>query len=123
MTPLLLIAGGSLGTLARYYGTKAIGEWTGSFAAGTFSVNVLGAFTIGLFLTLSQERFDWPSEWRLLVAAGFLGAFTTFSTLAWETWRFADVRDFGQATLNLGGTIVLGMIAVWAGAQLARAVS
>jgi CrcB protein len=120
MTPLYLILGGALGTLARYYGATRVGEWAHSNAIGVFAVNVVGAFVIGLFLTLSEDRGGFSREARLLVATGFLGAFTTFSAITWDTLQFAEARDFPSAALNLFGTFVVGMAAVWLGAQAAR---
>jgi len=120
MTPLYLIIGGSLGTLARYYGATRVAEWANSNAAGVFAVNIVGAFMIGLFLALSEERGGFSREARLLVATGFLGAFTTFSAITWDTLQFMEARDVAAAALNLLGTLACGMAAVWLGSQAAR---
>ncbi len=120
MTALLVAAGGALGAIARHYGASRLTEWTNSGALGIFVVNIVGAFLIGLFLTLSVDRFGWASEWRLFVAVGFLGAFTTFSALAWDTLQFAEAGDMLALTANLAGSVVVGMAAVYAGATLAR---
>jgi len=119
---LYLIIGGSLGTLARYFITGWVDDLAGPGGLGVFVVNISGAFVIGLFLTASEERFLWPSELRLLVAVGFLGAFTTFSTLAWETKQMLDVADLARATLNIAGSVICGMIAVYAGSALGRVI-
>jgi len=120
MTVLYLVIGGALGTVARYYVADRLGAWTDSGAMGIFAVNVLGSFLIGLFLGLGEQRFEWSFETRVLVATGFLGGFTTFSTLTWQTYGLADVGDYTAATLNLIGSIVAGMAAVYAGVGLAR---
>jgi CrcB protein len=120
LTPLYLIFGGSLGTLARYYGATRVAEWANSNAIGVFAVNVTGAFIIGLFLTLSEERVGLSRDVRLLVATGFLGAFTTFSAITWDTLQFMEARDVVSAMLNVAGSITFGMAAVWLGAQVAR---
>lgn len=120
MTPLLLIIGGSLGTLARYYAADRVGMWTNSGAFGIFAVNIAGSFAIGLFLTLGEGRVSISSEARILVAVGFLGAFTTFSTLTWQTLQLMEIRDYGAAALNVAGSLIVGMLAVWAGAGVAR---
>ena len=78
------------------------------------------AFLIGLFLTLGQERLELSFHMRILVATGFLGGFTTFSTLTWQTHEFLQIRDFAAATLNIVGSVVVGMAAVYAGAAAAR---
>jgi CrcB protein len=119
MNVLYLVIGGSLGTLARYYATGWVG---GSRGLGVFAVNIVGAFVIGLFLTLSEDRFLWPSELRLLVATGFLGAFTTFSTWQWESLQMLELHDVVGACLNLGGSLACGLLAVYLGTVVGRAV-
>jgi CrcB protein len=120
MTALYLVLGGSLGTLARYFLTGQIDDWTGPRWLGVFAVNIIGSFVIGLFLTLSEERFMWPSELRVLIAVGFLGAFTTFSTLTWESMQMLQLHDVVGASMNLALSIVCGMLAVYGGVTLAR---
>ena len=120
MAPLYLIIGGSLGTLARYYVTGAVDDLAGPSGLGVFVVNIVGSFIIGLFLTLSEERFMWPPETRILVATGFLGAFTTFSTFTWETLQMLEVRNIAGAGLNIVGSVACGLAAVYAGTVLAR---
>jgi CrcB protein len=120
MNALYLIVGGSLGTLSRYYVTGWIDDWLGPRPLGVFAVNIVGSFLIGLFLTLSEERFLWPAELRVFIAIGFLGAFTTFSSLTWETLQLLQVRDIAGGTLNLAGSILVGMAAVYAGSVTGR---
>ena len=120
MNALYLIAGGALGTLARYYVSGWFADLGGPRPLGVFVVNVVGSFLIGLFLTLSEERFLWPSELRVLVAIGLLGAFTTFSTLTWETLQLMEARDFVGALLNMVGSLIIGMLAVYGGVVAAR---
>lgn len=120
MNVLYLVLGGSLGTLARYYVSGQVDDWAGPRWFGIFAVNIIGSFAIGLFLTLSEERFLWPPELRTLVAIGFLGAFTTFSTLTWETLQMLELRDAGGAALNLSLSAACGMLAVYLGAVTAR---
>lgn len=119
-TALLIAAGGALGALARHYGASRLADWTNSGAFGIFVVNIAGAFLIGLFLTMSEDRLGWAPEWRFFVVVGFLGAFTTFSTLAWDSLQFAEAGDMLALTANLAGSIVVGMAAVYAGASVAR---
>lgn len=120
MTLIWLVLGGAAGTVARYYLAERVTDATGSFAAGILVVNVLGSLAIGLFLGFAEVRFDWPEELRILVATGFLGGFTTFSALAWQTYRFADAGDAGAAIANVALSLALGMAAVWAGASAAK---
>lgn len=120
MTIVYLIIGGSLGTLARYYVSGRVDDLAGPTGAGVFAVNIAGSFIIGLFLTMSEERFLWPPEVRLLVAIGFLGSFTTFSSLMWETLQMVELRSLAGATLNIALSVTAGMLAVWAGTALGR---
>ena len=62
----------------------------------------------------------WPSELRILVAVGFLGAFTTFSTLSWETVQMLEIRNVAGASLNIVGSLLCGIAAVYAGIGVAR---
>ena len=123
MNAMYLVVGGALGTLARYYAGLAITNATGGRSLATFAINVTGSFIIGLFLALGQERNAWSNAIVLLVAVGFLGGFTTFSTFAWQTLQLAEDGNTAGALFNVGGSIVAGLIAVWAGASLARALS
>jgi CrcB protein len=120
MTILYLAIGGALGTVARYAVADRVGAWTDSGAFGIFAVNIAGSFLVGLFLTLGQERLELSFHMRILVATGFLGGFTTLSTLTWQTHEFLQIRDFAAATLNIVGNVVVGMAAVYAGAAAAR---
>ena len=122
MNAIYLVVGGALGTLARYYVSGWFADLGGPKPLGIFVVNIAGAFLIGLFLTLSEERFLWPAELRVLIAVGFLGAFTTFSTLTWETLQLLEVRDLIGATANIAGSVICGMLAVYAGTLLGRVV-
>ncbi|MBI5284665.1 MAG: fluoride efflux transporter CrcB [Chloroflexi bacterium] len=123
MNVVYLAIGGAAGTLSRYYVTGRVADWSGGTAGlGVFAVNIIGSFIIGLFLTLSEERFMWPSQLRLLIAVGFLGAFTTFSSLTWETLQMLELRDVAAASLNIGGSVVCGLLAVYLGSVLGRAI-
>lgn len=122
MNVIYLALGGALGTLSRYYVQGRVADWTIAPGAGVFVVNIIGSFMIGLFLTLSEERFLWPAQLRLLVAVGFLGGFTTFSTLSWETLQMLELRDVVGASVNVGGSIVCGLLAVYLGSVLGRAI-
>ncbi len=123
MNIIYLAIGGALGTLSRYYVTGRVSDWSGATAGlGVFTVNIIGSFIIGLFLTVSEDRFLWPAGLRLFVAVGFLGGFTTFSSFTWETLQMVEARDFMVATLNITGSIICGMAAVYAGSVLGRAI-
>ncbi len=122
MNIVFLAVGGALGTLSRYYVTGRVADSFGPNWLGVFTVNIIGSFIIGLFLTLSEERFMWPAQLRLLIAVGFLGGFTTFSSLTWETLQMLELRDITGASLSIGSNIFVGLLAVYAGSALGRAI-
>jgi CrcB protein len=123
LTPWLLIAlGGSLGAVSRYGIDRVMIGFMGPTVLGTFAVNITGSFLLGLFLTLSDERFGWSSELRVLVAVGFLGSFTTFSTLTVASLQLAGSGEWQRATINVAGSIAVGLIAAFLGIAAGRAV-
>src|SRR5512147_2233286 len=90
---LLVMAGGAVGSMARYAaGSVIMTRFGGRFPLGTLVVNVTGSFLIGLLMTVFAERLPHP-YWRLLLVVGFLGGYTTFSSFEYETW--AAVREGG----------------------------
>jgi CrcB protein len=112
--------GGALGALARYGLDEWIGRRAGAFPWGILVVNVTGAFLIGFFTEALEPRFE--TGWvRPLVVTGFLGAYTTFSTLSLDTYRLLDRGELDQALVNVVGTVVLGLLAVWAGLRVGQA--
>ena len=115
-TRLILIAiGGALGALSRY----AVSAWfVGRIPAGTLLVNVGGCLLIGLFMGYSVERHWLGHQTRLFFVTGFLGALTTFSTFGWESFSFAEKKDFALAFTNIALHLVLGLAAVAAGFHL-----
>ena len=121
MSYLLILAGGGVGSLARYLvGSAVMTRLVTRFPLGTLVVNVTGSFLIGLLMTLLTERFQPHPNWRLVLVVGFLGGYTTFSSFEWET--YAAVRDggFWIGLANVVGSVSLGYAAVWLGALLAR---
>ena len=118
---LLVAIGGGAGALARYIAASAImTRFGGKFPLGTLVINVTGSFLIGFLMTMLTERFELDPRWRLLLVVGFLGGYTTFSSLEWET--YTAVRDGGLWTgmLNVVSSIMIGYVAVWLGAVLAK---
>jgi len=80
---------------------------------------VSGSFLIGLILTL-LARTTASAYWRYLVPIGFIGAYTTFSTFEYETLRAIQDGQVMTGLLNVGLSLVIGFIAVWAGASIGR---
>ena len=111
---------GALGALARYGLDELIGRRSGAFPWGIFVVNITGAFLIGVMVEALEPRFE--GSWvRAAVVTGFLGAYTTFSTFSLDTFRLLDAGHTGQAAFNAFGTLAAGLLAVWLGLTLGRA--
>jgi CrcB protein len=111
------------GALGRYYITELTKATIGKDFSyyGTFFINVTGCFIIALFYTLAEKRFrNLPSEVRLIVATGFCGAYTTFSTYGLETVTQVDKSNDTIALLYWLGSMVVGMLAVQLGVILGR---
>lgn len=118
----LVIAGGGLGSAARYLAGIWMIEHAGSaFPWGTLSVNVVGSFLIGLLATLADESGWFGPDTRLFLVAGVLGGFTTFSAFSFETWRLLDQGEPARSILYVGSSVGLGLAAALAGVAMARA--
>lgn len=121
MTLVLIAAGGALGSVARYLVDGWVLDRVGaSFPFGTLTVNLTGAFALGLLSALTIDRSILPADIRAPVMIGFLGAYTTFSTLMLESWRLVESGDVAWGTLNLVGSAALGIVAVVGGLSLGR---
>ncbi len=93
-----------------------------TFPYGTLIINVTGSLILGFFITLVTDRFLVDPRWRLLIAIGFLGAYTTFSTYTYESVTMILRGQIWLGFLNLFGSSILGALAVTAGILLGRAV-
>lgn len=122
--PILLIGlGGFAGAVARYLVDGAVAERTGGgFPWGTLVVNLSGSFVLGLLFALTAERAILPSDIRGPVMIGFIGAYTTFSTWMLESWQLIEGGSYLPAIANLGGSVVLGLLAMVAGLVIGRAI-
>ena len=111
MNTLLIILGASIGAPARY----AIDQYLRRFTTklyGTFSVNILGSFLIGLTFNSSENVND-------LLAIGFAGAFTTWSTFMLDIYLAYELKRYSEAAANLVMSLGFGLLAAWIGIQLA----
>lgn len=124
LTVGLIGVGGFLGANARYWlGLWAARRWGITFPYGTLLINVSGSFLLGFFLTLTTERLLVHPNWRLLVAIGFLGAYTTFSTFTYESVALLRDGAWLAGLLNLIGSLFLGVLGLVIGSALARLVT
>lgn len=117
----LIGLGGFLGANARYLVSGWAAErWGASFPFGTLLVNVTGSLALGFFLTLANERALIDPRWRLFLAIGFVGAYTTFSTYAFESFAFLGEGQGWLALLNLFSNNLISLVGVLLGSALAR---
>ena len=120
MSYLWVALGGAVGAAARYGVSQwAGGRWGWSFPWGTFAVNITGSLAIGLLTSLLIGRGADPA-YRLLLATGFLGGYTTFSAFSLETLSLVESRRFGEAALYVGGSVLMGLLACLSGLALGR---
>lgn len=119
---LLIAFGGAFGSVARVWvSSVSAARWGFAFPYGTFIVNLVACFVIGLSITYLGKRAGLNTGWRYLVGIGFIGAFSTFSTFEWETFSMIRAAAIGLAVLYAGGSFMLGLISVWSGSRLGDA--
>src|SRR5215467_14370099 len=113
---------GALGALARYALDGVVSRrFPSSLPWGTFVVNVSGAFALGFLMTLMTEQLSTAPWLRSALAIGLLGAYTTFSTLSYETYRLLEDGALSLAAANMLGSAAAGLFAVYVGVVAARA--
>ncbi|MFN2451010.1 MAG: fluoride efflux transporter CrcB [Candidatus Dormibacteria bacterium] len=119
-----ILGGGAVGAYGRYLVDGLVSRrTTGAFPWGTFVVNISGAFVLGLLATVLTARTTLDPAIRTSLTIGFLGAYTTFSTLAFESARLIEGGNYSAAFVNLAGSILVGLAAVFAGMAAGRALS
>ena len=116
-----LATAGALGTLCRY-GLSGIVQRAGAarFPWGTWSVNALGCFLFALVWALAEERLVISGQTRFIILTGFMGAFTTFSTMAFETGELLRESEWLLAMANLAGQNCVGLACLYLGFVAAR---
>jgi CrcB protein len=118
---LLVALGGGVGSVARYLCQRWVSElFAYPWPFGTFMVNVSGCFVIGVILGIADKNSLITSEWRLLLATGFCGGYTTFSAFAVENTGLLRAGHFWSAGLYIGLSVLLGILAVFGGLALFR---
>ena len=122
MAWLLVALGGAGGSVLRYGVGRLAASYLGpTTVMGTFIVNVSGSFLLGLFIALALEKASLSGNLRALVAVGFLGGYTTFSTLSLESVRLVEDGELVRAAASILGNLVLGLAAAYIGLLLGRA--
>ncbi len=118
----MIAIGGAAGALARYQLAAVVqARVPAGFPWGTFVVNVTGCLVMGIAATLLAERLVVHPNWRYLIPIGFIGAYTTFSTFEFETFRAVTEGAWLIGAVNIVASVLAGYVALWAGVVLARA--
>ena len=121
MTLLFLAVGGAFGAVSRYLVQGWVQDLLGGrFPWGTFTVNITGSFLLGLLFALAMDRAILSPEVRVPLMVGFIGSYTTFSTLMLDSWVLVEEGDIVHMLGNLAGSVLVGMVAVVAGLAVGR---
>lgn len=114
--------GAVLGANARYaLSLWAAERWGATFPYGTLIINLTGSLILGVFLTFATERALVDPRYRLLIAVGFCGSYTTFSTYTYESLNLMLNGSWGAGLINLLGSSGLGLVTVALGILIGRA--
>ena len=121
---LLLGAGGCIGSMARYLMVTSVDKKFNSiFPYGTLAVNIVGSLLLGFLLACLSNKNDASAfHWKLFLGGGFCGGFTTFSAFAVENFNLLSEKFYGTAMMYMSVSMLGGLLAVWAGFIIARAV-
>jgi CrcB protein len=118
---LMAAAGGALGSSARYLVNVGAGKLIGmGFPWGTLIVNIAGCFIMGLLVGWGALKGALSQEARVFLATGVLGGFTTFSAFSADFALLVERKNFGLSALYVTGSVVLSLVAVFAGIYLVR---
>ena len=121
-TALAIAAGGALGAVSRHLLDSFVNRHVGDdFPWGIFVVNVSGSFVLGALVGLFAHKLGVPLWLQAAATVGFLGAFTTFSTYMLQIYRSASTGHLAIAFANAFGSLAAGLLALYAGILLARA--
>src|SRR5258706_2278526 len=112
---------GSLGALARFFVAKHLeSKFETNLPLGTMVVNLSGCFILGFFMAVTSGRLAVSDTTKLAIGVGFVGAYTTFSTLMYDSVKLSQDGEHYKAGLNLLISLLVGLAAVWLGAICGR---
>ncbi|WP_296638467.1 fluoride efflux transporter CrcB [Polaribacter sp.] len=117
---LFVFIGGGFGSVLRYCISKWLNNTETGIPYGTFAVNILGSFLIGLILGYAAKTDTISDNHTLLLATGFCGGFTTFSTFAYENHVFLKSGDFSSFAFYTIASFAIGFLAVFAGVYVIK---
>jgi fluoride exporter len=118
---VLIALFGAIGTLARYGLQGVVQIRTGAtFPYGTLLINLSGCFLLGFIGQLTVNRLVISPDWRVAIAVGFFGGYTTFSSFGWETAKMLEDSEWIRATTYVTASVVAGLLLSVAGIRLAN---
>ena len=117
---LLVFIGGGTGSVLRYIIGKLLNNSENGIPYGTFTATILGSLLIGIILGLAAKNETLNQNYTLLLATGFCGGFTTFSTFAYENHIFLKSGDFTSFAFYTIASFIIGFLAVFAGIYLIK---
>ena len=117
---LLVFIGGGFGSSLRYLFGRYLNSTETGIPWGTFAANIIGSLLIGIILGVAAKNDTLSQSQTLLLATGFCGGFTTFSTFAYENHVFLKAGDFTSFALYTIGSFVVGFLAVFLGLFLVK---
>lgn len=116
MLVLGVFVAGALGAMARYTIDGFIQQrWHGPFPMGTFAINVSGSLVLGGITGYFVAHAAAPADFKVIVGTGFVGAYTTFSTLTYESLRLLLDKARLELVLNLVGSVIVGLVVAGVG--------
>jgi len=120
-TIFIVGTGGFIGSVLRYLVQVFVEkELMSTFPWGTFVANIAGSFIIGIVYALAEKGNLLSAEWRMFLAVGICGGFTTFSSFAYNNMMMLKEGVYGQFFLNVGGSLFFGLLAVYLGMMMVR---
>jgi CrcB protein len=122
-TLLFVGTGGFIGSILRYlvqYYTEKI--MASTFPLGTLIANIAGSFILGIIFALAEKGNLLSAEWRIFLAVGICGGFTTFSSFAYNNFTMIKEQNYMQLFFNVGGSLVLGIFAVYLGIIIVKSI-
>ena len=119
-TILIVGTGGFIGSVMRYLLQVFIeNKLLSTFPLATMIANIAGSFLIGIVFALAEKQIM-NYEWRIFLSVGICGGFTTYSAFAFNNFNMIKEHTWNQLFLNIGGTMILGILAVYLGIILVR---